>query len=121
MRPEAYRSVERQAVRMHQMMRRLDVDPGALIRLRRGEAYAEARARCLSCATIGDCLRWLDGYALEDEGPDFCPNLRLFLALQAEAPRLQMPERPPVQPDACGWVSGAPAVRLPEGTVAGSK
>ncbi len=78
MRSYPYRSVERQAVRMHQMMRRLDVDPGVLIRLRRGDAYAEARARCLACTTIGDCLRWLDGYALEDESPDFCPNLQLF-------------------------------------------
>ncbi len=119
MRTDACRSVERQAVRMHQMMRRLDVDPAALIRLRRGEAYAQARANCLSCTTTGDCLRWLDGYALEGEGPHFCPNLPLFLALQAKAARLPMPERP-VQPDASGWVSGAPAVRLPEGTVAGS-
>ena len=110
MRPEASRSVERQAVRMHQMMRQLDVDTAALIRLRRGEAYTEARARCLSCTTIGDCLRWLDGYALEGESPDFCPNLWLFLALQAEAPRLQMPERP-VQ---SGIAAGFPEPGLPD-------
>lgn len=78
MRSYAYRIPERQAVRMHQMMRRLDADPGALIRLRNGEAYAEARAKCLTCKATGDCLRWLDGYALEVEGPDFCPNLQLF-------------------------------------------
>lgn len=110
MRTDADRSVERQAVRMHQMMRRLDADPAALIRLRRGEAYAEARARCLCCTTIGDCLRWLDGYALEGESPDFCPNLQLFLALQAEAPRLQMPERP-VQ---SGMAAGFPEPALPD-------
>ncbi len=86
MRTDADRSVERQAVRMHQMMRRLDVDPGVLIRLRRGDAYAEARARCLACTTIGDCLRWLDGYALEVEGPDFCPNLQLFYPAGRAAP-----------------------------------
>lgn len=78
MRSQAYRSVERQAVRLHQMMCRLDVDPAALIRLRRGETYAEARSRCLSCATSGDCLRWLDGYALEAESPEFCPNFKTF-------------------------------------------
>jgi Family of unknown function (DUF6455) len=119
MKPEACRSVERQAVRMHQMMRRLDVDPGALIRLRRGDAYAEARANCFACTTICDCLRWLDGYAPEGESPDFCPNLQLFRDLQEHAACLTMPELP-VQPDTCGWVSGAPADRLPEGTVAGS-
>ncbi len=78
MRSQAYRSVERQAVRMHQMMCRLDVDPAALIRLRRGETYAEARSRCLSCAASGDCLRWLSGGDLETESPDFCPNLQTF-------------------------------------------
>ena len=75
MRSYAYGSFERQAVRMHRMMRRLDADPGALIRLRQGEVYAEAWAGCLACITAGHCLQWLDGYALEDEGPDFCPNL----------------------------------------------
>ncbi len=73
-----YRSQERQAIRMHQMMHRLGVDPVAFIGLDRGEAYAKARSRCLLCATIGDCLRWLDGYEFEGEDPDFCPNLRIF-------------------------------------------
>jgi hypothetical protein len=85
-----YRSGERQAVRMLQMMRRLDVDPGDLIRERQGEAYSEARARCLACLTIGECLRWLDGYNLEGEQPGFCPNVELFLSLKgkrARAPR----------------------------------
>jgi len=70
---------------MHEMMRRLDVDPCAFIRLRRGEVYAEARARCLACNTIGDCLRWLDGYAQEGESPDFCPNLQSFYPCRRRA------------------------------------
>jgi hypothetical protein len=73
-----YRSAERQATRLHQMMERLDVDPAALTRMRKGEAYAEARARCLVCDMPSMCLRWLDGGARVDENPDFCPNLRLF-------------------------------------------
>ncbi len=73
-----YRSVERQAVRMRQMMDRLDVDTAAFARMRGGEAYAEARARCLKCLDIGDCLRWLDGYYGAESGPDFCPNLGVF-------------------------------------------
>ena len=73
-----YRSVERQATRMHQMMDRLAVDPRALVRLRNGDAYAEARSRCLSCVASESCLRWLDGYVMTGSTPDFCPNLRLF-------------------------------------------
>ena len=66
MRQQFYRSVERQAVRMHlDECACLDVDPAALIRSAGGETYAEARSRCLSCTTIGDCLRWLDGYGFE--------------------------------------------------------
>ena len=119
MRPEACRCVERQAVRMHQMMRRLDVDPGTLIRVGRGEAYGEARKRCLACTATGDCLRWLDGYALEGESPDFCPNLQLFRLLQGRT-ALMLPLERQVQPGPSGRVSGAPAARLPGGTVAGS-
>ncbi len=78
MRSQAYRSVGRQAVRVHRMMCRLDVDPAALIRSRHGETYAEARSKCLSCAASGDCLRWLDGCTLEAGSPDFCPNLQTF-------------------------------------------
>ncbi len=72
------RSVERQATRMHQMMERLEVDPTALVRLRNGEAYTEARSRCLTCLDSSDCLRWLDGYGSADECPEFCPNLKIF-------------------------------------------
>jgi hypothetical protein len=74
----ADRSAERQAVRMHQMMVRLDVDLAAFVRVRNGEAYAEARSRCLKCIDIGECLRWLDGQGCEAEGPHFCPNLKIF-------------------------------------------
>ena len=45
------RRVERQATRMHEVMERLDVDAAALARVRQGQAYAEARARCLTCGT----------------------------------------------------------------------
>jgi hypothetical protein len=72
------RRVERQAVRMHQMMDRLNVDPIALVRLRNGDAYAEARARCLFCGTSDLCMRWLDGESPQGGSPDFCPNLSIF-------------------------------------------
>jgi len=74
-----YRRVERQARRMHEMMERLGVDPAALVRLRRGDAYAEARALCLFCGASDTCLRWLDDPSTAAR-PEFCPNLPLFEA-----------------------------------------
>jgi hypothetical protein len=72
------RRVERQATRMHEVMERLDVDGAALARVRQGQAYADARARCLTCGTSDRCLRWLDSRPAQIEPPEFCPNLRLF-------------------------------------------
>ena len=74
------RRVERQAMRMHEMMDRLDVDALALIRLSNGDVYAKARSTCLFCGTSDMCLRWLDGQGRSDRSPDFCPNLRIFQA-----------------------------------------
>jgi hypothetical protein len=73
-----HRRVERRAVRMHEMMRRLDVDPAKLARLHCGDAYAEAHARCLSCSASDKCLHWLDDPAEAEKRPEFCPNLALF-------------------------------------------
>jgi Family of unknown function (DUF6455) len=68
-----FHKVERRAVRLHEMMTRLHVDAGKLARLRRGDAYAEARARCLSCRMSEQCLRWLDDPAEAEKRPEFCP------------------------------------------------
>lgn len=72
------RRVERQATRMHAVMERLDVDAAALARVRQGQAYAEARTRCVTCGTSDQCLRWLDSRPAASNAPVFCPNLRLF-------------------------------------------
>jgi hypothetical protein len=71
------RTVERQARRMAEIMERLDVDPAKLARERGGEAYAEARARCLQCSWAHECLLWLDGNPAGNQ-PTFCSNLPLF-------------------------------------------
>jgi hypothetical protein len=112
---EACRSVERRATRMLQMMRRLHVDPSALIRLRRGEAYTDTRAHCFACVTTGECMRWLDGYALEDAHPGFCPNLQLFRLLQDSIAHLHDLM---VQHDTNGCVSPIPATHYPGGAPA---
>ena len=77
-----FQQVERQSVRMHQVMRRLDVDTVQFVRRDGGEAYARARKTCLSCSTCDLCLRWLDGASRQDRLPDFCPNLGVFLKCQ---------------------------------------
>lgn len=73
-----YRRVELQAVRMHDMMDRLGVDPLAFTRLRQGEAYAEARTRCLFCVHADACLLWLQSDAPPETARDLCPNFTLF-------------------------------------------
>ena len=79
-----FRRVERQARRMHDMMRRLNANPGTVARLRQGEAYAEARRKCLQCSDVGECLRWLDANPPRTDAPTFCPNLELFESCKKE-------------------------------------
>jgi len=87
------KTVERRAIRMHQMMERLRVDPHALIRLRNGEAYAEARSTCFRCEDSNLCLLWLDKRA-PDVRPDFCPNVEFFNACKVYASRFSRSRRP---------------------------
>jgi hypothetical protein len=80
------RRVERRATRMHEMMKRLDVDPRVLGGRRHGDAYAKARSHCFFCGTSDKCLRWLDGSAPARRKPTFCPNLSLFEACRRLQP-----------------------------------
>jgi hypothetical protein len=84
------RRVERQAIRMHEMLDRLDVDPVALVRLRNGDAYTGARSLCICCGSSDECLRWLDGCSRQDRSPDFCPNLRVFETCKRSASHLSV-------------------------------
>ena len=88
------RTVERRATRMHQMMQRLQVDVLTLVRLRNGEAYEEARSRCVRCDDSCVCLLWLDKGGA-NPGPDFCPNLEFFNACKIHALRLVSARRVP--------------------------
>ena len=78
MRGAKMRHVERRARRMHEMMEVLGVDAGRLARLDQGEAYAQARLRCLNCSEAGRCLEWLEHAVPHSAGPEFCGNVDLF-------------------------------------------
>jgi hypothetical protein len=84
-----YQRVEQQAKRLHEMMARLKIDPMALVRHRRGDGYAEARSRCLTCTTSEDCRRWLESNDGERGPPSFCPNAPLLEACGRKASRPQ--------------------------------
>ncbi len=71
--------VERQASRMHEMMKHLDVDGARLARLDHAKTYQAARTACLLCPASAECLRWLDAKSTT-ERPAFCPSLDLFEA-----------------------------------------
>jgi Family of unknown function (DUF6455) len=73
-----FRNVERQATRMHDMMDKLDVKGIDVARVRSGEAYAEARTKCLDCHNTQECAAWLQSDRPDRGKPDFCPNLPLF-------------------------------------------
>ena len=80
-----YRRVERQATRMADMMQRLDVDTGKLVRIGNGFAYADARLKCLNCRNATECLLWLDAKPASSETPTFCPSFSLFEACKRQS------------------------------------
>jgi len=80
-----FQRVEQQALRLHEMMERLDVDPVRLAR--QGNAYAEARTRCLFCPNGDECRLWLDDPRQRCTRPAFCPNLPLFEACERDEHR----------------------------------
>ena len=73
-----YRHVECQANRMIDMIQRLGVDTGKLVRLEQGGAYAEARQKCLNCLSARECLSWLRASPPSGERPLFCANFELL-------------------------------------------
>ncbi len=72
------RHVERQARRLSDMIERTDADPSRLVRLRHGDAYVEARTKCIECRDTMRCLNWLALPKRTGERPDFCPNASLL-------------------------------------------
>lgn len=77
-----FEQVARQAQHMDDMMERLDVDVLAAARHRRGEAYAEARSKCLYCPFARECTRWMQDAAGARGPASYCPNALFFEAFQ---------------------------------------
>jgi len=73
--------VVNRAKRLNAMIERLDIDPLKLIRLRQGEAYAEARTTCLECRVANSCVAWHE-FAPSGARPEFCPNLQLLESIK---------------------------------------
>jgi len=63
---------------MNEMIKALNVDEVALMRLDRGETYAQARTKCLNCVCPGECLAWLDAGGDKAAGLWYCPNRDIF-------------------------------------------
>lgn len=73
------RQVAQRERRTEQMIERLCVDAGALVRMEQGDTFAEVRLRCFECSHSRECRNWLDRGGATCREPWFCPNLKTFL------------------------------------------
>lgn len=71
--------LRRQAL-MEDMMERCGVEMLDVIHTDSGRSFAEARAKCRSCAAVMTCRAWLLTFGGRDTAPvpTFCPNAGLF-------------------------------------------
>jgi hypothetical protein len=92
------RRVFRQVALMDRMMERVGVDAGAAARDGGGEAWFEARTRCIACCSGKQCRDWLaslpDGPPVEP--PAFCHNAD-FLRRCRKRRASRRPDRSPSQ------------------------
>ena len=70
------RNLERRAVRLQEMMRKLNSDTALLKQIAKDERYFEARQKCLNCLSADECLPWLASQSVGE--PEFCPNREMF-------------------------------------------
>ncbi len=86
-----------QTAHIHEMMKRLGIEPGVGVLPRWSLSYATAQRQCRNCLAKGACDQWLDHAADHVAfAPRFCPNADIFFELQSEQPAMRY-----VQPD-CG-------------------
>jgi len=65
------------ALKMREMIQRLEVDVLEFAYEKLGRIYTDARNACLECENTIDCSRWLEAAQSRDR-PVFCPNLERF-------------------------------------------
>ena len=68
--------------RMRSMLESVGLDPALASNNEIPTIMHEVRQRCRSCNAEGTCERWLEGK--ETGGNDFCPNAKIFEALQKQ-------------------------------------
>ncbi|HYD67813.1 DUF6455 family protein [Azospirillum sp.] len=76
--------IDRRALNMPRMMRRLGVDVFTVTTFGVGHEMARAARRCSLCRTTEACSRWLEDPDADPAGHRaFCPNAELFERLAA--------------------------------------
>ncbi len=60
------------------MMERMGANPGVAVRIDKGNAWYEARTKCVSCWHEYECRNWLEGSEVLQGPTDFCPNVAFF-------------------------------------------
>lgn len=70
--------IERRALNMPRMMRRLGVDTETAYSSGLGLMMARAARRCSQCRMVGACSDWLSRQATGAGHHEFCPNAELF-------------------------------------------
>ncbi len=78
--------LEQRAIRMTQLMERLNVDTLQFVRRDQGQACANARVTCLHCSCVQECLQWMRDDSAGAE-PLFCPSLALFESCRKDCGR----------------------------------
>ena len=73
-----YQRVWRSAELLDRMIAVLGIHPLAAVSLDAGQAYFEARSRCIACARAGDCRVLLDAAPDPACALKFCPNAVYF-------------------------------------------
>jgi hypothetical protein len=71
-----FNHVVEQAELTDRMMARTGVDPLVAIRRDGGASWLQARSRCIECAAVSSCRKWLDSEpcAPPQSAPAFCAN-----------------------------------------------
>ena len=85
-------AVQSRAQLLDDMLCATRINARIAVGVRRGDAFIEARATCISCASSRACRRWLDAHSRtadapdEVEPPEFCPNSQFIRICRSVVP-----------------------------------